>query len=169
MASFIVGQDSSYALYVRDDDTVGISELYMVEFANPTVQVKLNHALRPAGAVPLTDPAEEVFSVRVSAGAPRQVIYSTNDQTVNFITNQTMRMVDVDDIPTKLVVGIPYRFGFDFGWGPDGDAVLFQNAPPESTGATSLFLVRISAPSVITRLSNEHNPGDSAIAFSFLP
>jgi hypothetical protein len=169
LASFIVGQDNTFVLYVRDDDTADINELYMVEFANPTVQIKLNHALRPAGTVPLTDPAEEVFQVRVSPGAPRRVLYSTNDQTVDLVTKQTLRMVDVDDIPTKVVVGPSVLFGFGFGWGPDGDTVLYQNAPPDRSSPTSLYMVKISAPTVSVRYSNEDNPGDVAIEPSFVP
>lgn len=166
IATFSVGMDNTFALYVRDDDVAGQRELYFVEFANPTVQVKLNHVLRPGTT---TTAPEVVLGIRVSPGAPRVVLYSTSDDPVNGVFHQTMRTVDVDALGTTNIVGPSTYIGHSYGWLADGDSIIYQDSPPESVQATSLYHVRISAPTVYTRLSNEDHGGDAAVEFSFLP
>jgi Tol biopolymer transport system component len=170
VGSFSIGQDSSFALYVRDDDTVGVRELYYVDFSKPSVQTKLNHQLRAVGADPVTEPAEVVLSVRVSAGAPRRVLYSSNEiPDADHVPHQTFRIVDVDNPGVTSVVGPPVFTGHAFAWMPDGDTVIHQESAPENIHATTLNMFRISAPTVDTRLTPERHGGDQAAEFSFIP
>lgn len=166
VASFSISFDNTYVVYIRDDDTEDQRELYFVEFANPTVQVKLNHMLRPETTEVA---AEVVLALRMSQGAPREVLYSTNDEPVDGIVHQTLRTVNVDVPGVTSVVGPSIFFSHTYGWMADGETIVYQDSPPESISATSLYLVQRSAPTVFTRLTNEDHAGDVAVEFSFLP
>ena len=167
MGGFNIGQDNTFATYTRDDDTTDVRELYFVDFANPTVQVKLNHPLRVAGADATLEPAEFVLSVRMSTGAPRQLIYTTNGIIEEGLLYQTMYLVDVDSPGTEAVIGEPFFTGYFFDWMDDGDTIVHQDFSPETKAATIFSMVRISAPTVVTRMTPEDNGGDVAVGLSF--
>ena len=169
ISSYLIGPDSSYVVYVRDDDTKDTLELYKTDFATPTVQTKLNHALRTA-ATGVTK--ESLTQVQVSAGAPRKVVYSTND---NFVlkkpTTQTARVVSVDAPGVATAVGGHTQVQYLVLWSPDGDNLtMFDD--PENLSVISAFRAQISAPTSLVKLTIEKYPGaltEVSLTYPFLP
>ena len=152
---------------MRDDNKADVSELYRVDFANPTVQVRLNHTLR--AAVTGESPAEEVLSsfIAVNPVEPRKVLYSTNNVPVKGYTSQSIRVVSVDAPSTGTVVGTPTGAQFYFLWAPDGDTIMVAN-DPDQTSVTSSFLTSLSVPTVMTKLTPERFPG-ATVTFTLTP
>lgn len=170
MGAVNIGQDSSFVVYTRDDEIENVRELFFVDFNKPTVQQKISHTLRPAGANPLEEPGEFVVGVRLSPGAPRTVLYSTNDlPDEDNVTYLTLRTVVVDQPGVVTEVGPKIFSGHAFAWMDDGDTIVHQFPSPEDIRATTLAMFRLSAPTVFTRLTPEDNPGDTASEFQFIP
>lgn len=169
IGQYLIGHDSSFVVYTRDDDTAGVIELYKTDFATPTVHTKLNHTLRvPA----LATTQEEVLQIQLSAGAPRTVVYTTND---NFVLKQRLTQttwsasVDAPGTPTAL--GTPTSVAYLVLWSHDGDN-LTKFDDPESLSVISAFRAQVSTPSTMVKLTTEQFPGaltEVSLQFPFLP
>jgi len=174
IVSYLFGGDDTYVVYARDDDTVEVVELYKTDLATPTVQTKINHTLRVAG-VGVTK--EQVIGIQASVGAPRGIIYDTND---NFVfkerSTHSTRLVSVDAPGVATVVGGPTGFTNSGGtlaflWAPDGDNISkFDN--PDNPTVISAYRTQVSAPTTMVKMTPEKFGGASleiSFAFPFLP
>jgi hypothetical protein len=169
IGQYLIGHDNSFVIYTRDDDTADVSELYKTDFATPTVQTKLNHTLRvPA----LATTQEQVFQIQLSAGAPRTVIYSTND---NFVLKQRLTQTtwkaSVDAPGADTAVGTPTSVQYLVLWSHDGDN-LTKFDDPESISVISAFRTLVSAPTTMVKQTPERFPGaltEVSLQFPFLP
>lgn len=169
IGQYLIGHDNSFVIYTRDDDTADVSELYKTDFATPTVQTKLNHTLRvPA----LATTQEQVLQIQLSAGAPRTVIYSTND---NFVLKQRLTQTtwkaSVDAPGTDTAIGTPTSVQYLVLWSHDGDN-LTKFDDPESISVISAFRTLVSAPTTMVKQTPERFPGaltEVSLQFPFLP
>lgn len=169
IGQYLIGHDNGFVIYTRDDDTVGVTELYKTDFATPTAQTKLNHTLRIAGGG-MTQ--EEVMQIQLSAGAPRTVIYTTND---NFVlkqrSTQTTWAASVDAPGTDTAVGAATSVQYLVLWSHDGEN-LTKFDDPDSISVISAFRAQLSTPTTMTKLTTEQFPGaltEVSLQFPFLP
>lgn len=167
--NYLISYDSSYVVYVSDESTEDLSELYFVDFANPTVRVKLNHTLS-GGTTPLT--AENVQTwFQLSPGAPRQVLYATNQPPVDNKIDQKMRLVSVDAPATNVSVGSGFAVGYVFTWHPDADTVITFD-DPDRKQVVSAYEMKVSDAAHKVKLTLEQYPKASVginYTYPFLP
>lgn len=167
---FLIGPDNTYAIYLRDDDTAETQEIYFVDFAAPSVQVKLNHAFRtrPPGVT-----KEQALQVQVSAGAPRTVLFTSNDDFTAkkdpFTQSTWIVSVDAPTVTTRIgeKTGVSYLVL----WSHDGENIT-KFDDPEQLSVISAWRARVSDPTFHVKLTPEQYRGalpEVSLTYPFLP
>jgi Tol biopolymer transport system component len=161
--NYLIGGDGTYVVYLRPQDTESVNEIYKVDFATPGTSTKINHTMRVLG---VGSTQESVKNMATNPGAPRTVLYSTNDSPRklrgSFVFEQTFRTVDVDNPGVTTTIG--QNIGLQFIavlWHKAGDyLVLFDD--PEFQTVYAAYETRLSDRTIWNKVTPEKFPGAQA-------
>ncbi|HJY41415.1 MAG TPA: hypothetical protein VJ303_09270, partial [Steroidobacteraceae bacterium] len=144
------GAGTAPVIYVADQTTAGIDELYMVDAAAPGGSVKLSASLVAGG---------NVYDFALSPDG-KSVIYIA-DQDIDTRYELYRVMLDAPRVATKLNPQLQTnRDVMDFVQTPDGGKVVYRADGP-TIGLFDLYLVDLASPGASTQLSGALTPGGS--------
>ncbi|MEP7314126.1 MAG: hypothetical protein ABI859_16205, partial [Pseudomonadota bacterium] len=129
-------------IYIADQDTYDVLELYMTSPTSPGASVKLNAPFVPGGY--LSD-----YAVSPKGGA---VFYTADQDTLNRYELYKVNIA-APGVATKLNAPLGVnRDVLDFVVSPDGTKVVYR-ADPLGDNLYELYLVDVAAPGVATKLN----------------
>jgi WD40-like Beta Propeller Repeat len=159
VTQFAVTPDSTKVVYIANQDSVNIDELYQAAFLNPQIPTKLNVTLVPGGNV-------TNFAVALNSASVVYLADQRIDQVFELFLSPTTGPGSTTSLNPPLSTGQTVTA---FAITPDSSAVIYRanNTP---TGVFGLFRVTFALPqtSVIT-LNGALTAGGNVSSFAIAP
>jgi hypothetical protein len=156
---FAVTPDSTKVVYIADQDTLNVNELYQVTFTAPLVSTKLNVALIP--------PAGDVtnFAIAPNSGS---VVYLA-DKNIDEVFEIFLSPITAAGNATSL--NPPFtapKTVTSFAVTPDSAAVIYR-ADETTAGTFELYRVTFALPQASTKLNGALTAGGNVSNFAIAP
>jgi len=161
--SYEFGPNGDFLVYLADQDTDGVSELYRVERAMPGVTVKLSDTMVSGGEV--LSAVNDQPSFRISPDGLQLTYIADQD------TDEVFELYSVDlatpGVSTKLNPPMADAGAFLLDTTADSLQVIYIAA--QDSAAPELYRVEIAGPGASTKLNDSLTAGGGVFDFSIAP